>query len=207
MVEPIISHDDVFVDILEHPVATRFAERMQGPDVMMIDNAYHVKIPKTDAHTKWHRDAQKWNHDVGAFSPEDRSRWESNQACHTPHFKIKIFYLLDDVDEATGPFSVVPGSHRWEENPPTLEKLDEMPDHVKMTGKAGSAVIWNGRLWHTALDNTDTKARRMLLFNYVHFGMKQYDMCIPRGEFRNRLNRERGDWCRQLLGIERAPLN
>lgn len=204
VIEPILHYDDVFLDILEHPIATSFAREMQGPDIMMIDNAYHVKVAGTVAHTKWHRDAPRWAYDVDEFSPEDRVEWEGSRKCDTPHLKIKIFYLLDDVDESTGPFSVVPGTHRVEDPAPQLEKLDTMPDHVKMVGPAGSAVIWNGRIWHTALDNTDTKARRMLLYNYTHFGMKQYDWCIPKGEFRNHIERSRSPWCKQLMGMERA---
>ena len=47
----------------------------------------------------------------------------------------------------------------------------------------------------------------MLLYNYTHFGMKQYDWCIAKDDYRDRLARERSAWCQQLLGIERAPLN
>lgn len=207
VIEPILQHDDIFLDILEHPVATRFAREMQGPDTMMIDNAYHVKVAGTRAHTKWHRDAPRWAHEVENFTPEDGAAWDATRRCDTPHFKIKIFYLLDDVDEETGPFSVVPGTHRVEDPPPPVDTLDAMPNLARMTGPAGSAVIWNGRIWHTALDNTDTKARRMLLYNYTHFGMKQYDWCIAKDDYRDRLARERSAWCQQLLGIERAPLN
>ena len=89
----------------------------------------------------------------------------------------------------TGPFSVVPGTHREDDGACRLGRHLERADLA------------------TALDNTDTKARRMLLYNYTHFGMKQYDWCIAKDDYRDRLARERSAWCQQLLGIERAPLN
>ena len=99
---------------------------------------------------------------------------------------------------------MVPGSHRWEDRDiPQYDDLDDMPDRVRLTGPAGAAVLWNGCIWHTAMDNTDSKARRMVLFNYTHCGDKQYDSCTPKGEFRQRMVRERSPLCRQLLGIEK----
>ena len=203
VIEPVIDRNDIFVDVLECPGTVEFAERFIGPDMMMIDNAYHVKIPGTEAHTRWHRDAKIWDFDVTNWSKEDRSTWNKMRMCKTPHYKIKVFVFVDDVDEETGPFSVVPGTHLEDAPPPQWDNLEAMPDQVKLTGPAGSAVIWNGRIWHTATHNTDTKARRMLLYNYTHFGEKQYDECIPRGDFRERMIRERSPTCLQLLGIKR----
>jgi len=204
VVEPVIDRDDVFVDLLELPATIEIAQQMQGPDMMMIDNALHVKPPGKAAHTRWHKDSKIWAHDVAEWSDTDRQAWASMQACDTPFHKIKIFFFVYDVDFDTGPFSVVPGSHRWiDREIPVFEDLNAMPDHVRLTGSAGSAVLWNGSIWHTAMDNTDTKARCMLLYNYTHFGQKQYDNCIPTGAFRERLARERSPLCKQLLGMER----
>jgi ectoine hydroxylase-related dioxygenase (phytanoyl-CoA dioxygenase family) len=171
---------------------------------MMIDNAYHIKTAGTEAHTGWHRDAKVWAFDETNWSEDDRSRWEKTRLCEVPHYKIKVFVFVNDVDETTGPFSVVPGTHRVDDPAPKLEDLESMPNHAKLTGSAGSAAIWNGRIWHTALNNRDTKARRMLLYNYTHFGDKQYEECVPRGDFRKRMIAERSPKCLQLLGIKRA---
>ncbi|MDA0709080.1 MAG: hypothetical protein O3B73_02590 [bacterium] len=57
VVEPVIDHNDVYVDLLELPATIEIAQRMQGCDLMMIDNALHVKPPGKEAHTRWHKDA------------------------------------------------------------------------------------------------------------------------------------------------------
>ena len=65
---------------------------------------------------------------------------------------------------------------------PPRDRLEDLDGHVKLTGRAGSALVWNGHLLHTSTDNTHTNARRMLLFNYTHFGMKQYECCVATGK-------------------------
>lgn len=57
-----------------------------------------------------------------------------------------------------------------------------MPDHIKLTGKAGDILFWNGALYHAAMDNTDSKPRRLLLYNFVH----QADFDDPEGMLRAR---------------------
>jgi len=52
------------------------------------------------------------------------------------------------------------------------------------------------------MDNTDTKARRMLLYNYTHFGMFRKPEFIPSGEFKEHIRR-RSPLCHQLFGLGR----
>lgn len=207
VVYPVIDHDDLFVDLMELPHTISITEQFQGPDMLMIDNVLHVKPGGTGAHTVWHQDAPTWDFDPVLWDEHDRRQWDKMRYPAVPFLKIKIFFFVEDVDEDTGPFSVVPGSHRLEGKPTSCEKLEEMPGHIRLTGKAGSAAIWNGHIWHTAMDNTDDKPRCMLPYNYVHFGMKQHESCIPTGAFRERMTRERGPLCKQLLGIERMSRN
>lgn len=203
VVYPVVTHGDVFLDLLEHPSTISIAEAFLGPDIMMIDNALHVKPAGTKTHTRWHRDATTWSYPSEEWTEADKTAWEQMRACETPFFKIKIFFFVEDVDEETGPFSVVPGSHKLDvETVPQYDNLNDMPNHVKLAGKAGAAVLWNGYIWHTAMDNVDTKPRQMLLYNYTHFGMKQHSPCVPSRAFAQHV-RNRSPLCRQLLGLER----
>ena len=206
VVYPIAPHGDVFVDLLEHPVTMSIVEAFMGPDVQMADNALHVKPAGTGTHTKWHRDSLSWSHvEADAWNGEDRRAWERMRVCEKPFLKIKIFFFVDDVEEETAPFTVVPGSHKFDvDRVPKYAKHEYMPGHVRLVGKAGDAILWNGCIWHTAMDNNDTKARRMLLYNYTHFGMKQHAPCIPRGNFADYV-KQRSPLCRQLFGLERMP--
>lgn len=207
VVTPVVQHDDLFVDLLEHPATQLFLMSFLGPDVKMIDNALHSKPAKTPAHTHWHRDAPTWDHEPESWTKEEWSRWSENRGSERPFLKIKVFFFVHDVGDNTGAFSVLPGSHKREvEDTPPAGRLEELAGHVKLTGPAGSVAIWNGRILHTSMDNTDDQARRMLLFNYTHFDMPQYEYCVPDQDLADRIRQQRSPWCRQLMGLERMPL-
>ena len=211
VVMPVAPHSDIFIDLLEHPATMPVLEAFMGPDVRMKDNALHVKPAGTGSHSEWHRDGEKidgnrstaWPyHRAHEWSAQDRQAWERMRACETPYMKIKVFFFVYDVDEETAPFSVVPGSHKIDGPPPQYDSLEDMPNHIKLVGKAGDAILWSGSIWHTAMDNTDTKARRMLLYNYTHFGMFRKPEFIPSGEFKEHIRR-RSALCHQLFGLGR----
>lgn len=205
VVYPVVHHDDLFLDLLEHPKTIPIAEAMMGPDVMMSDNALHVKPAHTKSHTEWHKDSRDAFFSMDQWSDSDRRAWEKMGASETPFTKIKIFFFIDDIDGKTAPFSVAPGTHKIDvDRSDSYENLNDMPNHVKLVGKAGTAILWNGAIWHTAMDNIGDNARRMLVFNYVHYGMMQYDVCKPSDELVEKTN-GRSPLCRQLLGIERMP--
>ena len=203
VVAPIVTQGDVFLDLMEHPQTIGITETLMGPDMMMHDNALHVKPAGTKSHTDWHKDSPTWDFDPAQWDEGDRELWASTGACDRPFLKVKIFFFVEDVDEDTAPFSVVPGSHKAETNEvPKYDPLEDMPNHVRLTGKAGDAILWNGRIWHTAMDNTGPNIRRMLLYNYRHFGMKRTDVYDPDEALKDQLQ-GRSALCRQLFGVER----
>lgn len=208
VVFPVAPYGDIFVDLLEHPRTISIAAAFMGPDMQMSDNALHVKPAGTKSHVAWHWDETPWFYpEAEGWGEEDRQAWERIQACQTPFLQIKIFFFVEDVDEDTAPFSVVPGSHKFDRRKdgiPRYDDLTDMPDHVRLVGNAGDAILWNGSIWHCAMDNTGAKARRMLLFNYTHFGLEQHQPCIPTGAFVDYV-RQRSPLCRQLFGLERMP--
>lgn len=72
-----------------------------------------------------------------------------------------IAWLLDDVTDANGGTRFVPGSHLWE------RPLDDVTGHptVAAEGPAGTAIVFDGRIWHgTGANRTD--ARRHVLLAY-----------------------------------------
>ena len=204
VVFPVTPHGDVFIDLMAHPQTLAIAEAFMGPDMVMGDNALHVKPAGTLSHVGWHRDSPSWNfQERDAWHDRDKLAWEKMKLCEIPFLKIKIFFFIHDVDETTSPFSMISGSHKWPTKKiPAHKEIADMPDHVKLVGKAGDALLWNGCILHAAMHNTDTKARRMLFYNYIHFGMKQHDPCIPKGAFAESL-KNRSPICRQLFGFER----
>ncbi|MEM7126912.1 MAG: phytanoyl-CoA dioxygenase family protein [Chloroflexota bacterium] len=160
----IYEHDTIFLDIANNPKIIPLLEEITGPDLQVMEIVAHCHHAGTNAHTGWHRDWPEWTH---------------------PNYvlKTKVFYFLDDQDPDMGCFSLVPGSHKRVEKPPKEEyvngTLEEMPGLTKITGKAGSAVVWNVLCWHSGLANTSQRDRRILIYGYQPFWVKKWVSTTP----------------------------
>lgn len=178
-----IEYDDRFLDLMEHPKVFPLVREILGDDVSMIDNDYFISPPHTRTHANWH-------HDV-AMPGVDHPR---------SVLMVKVFWLLTDVAPDGGATAVLPGSHRFPPGfeIPRPENPADMPNHVRMAHPAGTAWLFNGRIYHAALDNDSDQPRRVLIYNYGHFWMKVWDGYAPS----ERLLREaKTPWRKQLLGI------
>jgi ectoine hydroxylase-related dioxygenase (phytanoyl-CoA dioxygenase family) len=84
-------------------------------------------------------------------------------------------WLIDDFTAANGPTRVVPGSHRSAQLPRQVMADAEArhPGEVKLLGRAGTVVIFNGHLWHGGTQNTTDRPRRALHSYFCRRGGKQ----------------------------------
>jgi ectoine hydroxylase-related dioxygenase (phytanoyl-CoA dioxygenase family) len=159
-----IEYDDVFLDLMEHPRVFPAVREILGDDVQMIDNDYYISPPHSTSHALWHRDVgmSRIYHPMSVLM-------------------VKVFWLLTDVSPDGGATALVPGSHRFpdEVTLPKAERAGEMPGHVRMAHPAGTAWLFNGRVYHAALDNESDNPRRVLIYNYGHFWMKMWQGYEP----------------------------
>jgi ectoine hydroxylase-related dioxygenase (phytanoyl-CoA dioxygenase family) len=72
-----------------------------------------------------------------------------------------IAWMLVDFTEQNGATRVIPGSHRWNQLPKPGEQYETVP----AVGPAGTALIFDGRLWHGTGANV-TDEPRYALFTY-----------------------------------------
>jgi ectoine hydroxylase-related dioxygenase (phytanoyl-CoA dioxygenase family) len=185
-----IEYDDVLLRLMWHPKVFPLVREAIGDDVMMIDNSYYITPPHTP---RTHAD---WHHDVG------------QRGVYHPMsiLMAKVFYLLSDVGPNSGGTAMIPGSHRLPMNFefPHVSDPKQMPGIVQMTGKAGTAYMFNGRIYHAAVNNESDVPRRVLIFNYGHLWMKQWPGYEPSQRLLDEA-RASGDPVRmQLLGLGHA---
>lgn len=178
-----IEYDPVLCDLLTHPKVFPIVRELLGDDVMMIDNDYFLTSPHSKSHAHWHHDVGM----AGVYHPRST-------------LMVKVFYLLTDVPEGGGGTALIPGSHRFPNDfaLPKVENADDMPGHVAMTHPAGTAYLFNGRIYHAALNNRTDHIRRVLIYNYGHFWMKQWQGYEPSEALKARAKTR---VMRQLLGI------
>lgn len=159
-----IEYDDALLYLLRHPVVFPLVRALIGEDVQMIDNDYFITPPHTPkTHAGWHHDVGM----MGVYHPLST-------------LMVKAFYLLSDVEANSGGTAMIPGSHRFPDHIslPTGEP-GASPGAVQMMGKAGDAYLFNGRVYHAAVNNDSDRPRRVLIYNYGHFWMKQWSGYEP----------------------------
>jgi phytanoyl-CoA hydroxylase len=186
-----IEYDDRLLALLWHPVVFPLVRSILGDDVSMIDNDYFITPPKTKkTHAHWH-------HDVGL------------RGVYHPRsiLMVKVFYLLTDVNADSGGTAMVPGSHRFpmDFKFPTVEDPAQMPGAIQMTGKAGTAYLFNGRTYHCAVNNNSDHPRRVLIYNYGHFWMKIWTGYEPSQRLIDDAIKSNDPVRKQLLGIGADP--
>jgi len=170
-VQAIVEYDPLFLDLLEHPTIFPIVRELVGDDIAMIDNDYYISPPlKGVAPTNaWHYDEGF----TGVYSPRST-------------VMVKVFYALEDVSPAGGATAFIPGSHRFPLGflMPAAPDSESMPGHVRMTVTAGTAYLFNGRIYHAALPNRGRQTRRVLIFNYGHVWMKPWQGYEPSDRLR-----------------------
>jgi ectoine hydroxylase-related dioxygenase (phytanoyl-CoA dioxygenase family) len=94
--------------------------------------------------------------------------------------RFPTLIYLDDIDEATGPLCVVPGTHLLTQGNDLLPNdYEDKDDQVVLYPSAGTCIPIHGALWHRAkpvLENG--RIRRLLILQYSATWMKQNEMPV-----------------------------
>lgn len=165
-VRRLLEQDPCLANLMAQPVIFPIARQLIGRDITLASGGEGDCRPAgTGAFISWHNDFQ----------------WMTDLAYPLPHAWIRCTYLIDDVDADTGPFTLLPGTHRADRPCPTAEMTHPdgqprvMPGQVAITGRAGDCLINNTEIWHTSTPNTSSAPRMLAMFLYKHAWMRQWE--------------------------------
>lgn len=83
---------------------------------------------------------------------------------------LQAIWMIDDFTKELGATRVVPGSHLVSECPDSTKRY---PDETIVTGKAGSAIVYNSSLWHGSSERTAIAGRRWgIIATYTRWFIK-----------------------------------
>jgi ectoine hydroxylase-related dioxygenase (phytanoyl-CoA dioxygenase family) len=148
----------LFWEFAKSPKLISVLSRLLGPDIRLHGSKLNIKAPMYGSPVEWHQD---W-----AFYP------------HTNDSLLAVGVMLEDVGLDNGPMLVLPRTHTG----PTYNHhqdgvfcgaidLESCPldfgKAVPVYGKAGSASFHHVRLVHGSAQNTSTRARPLLLYEYA----------------------------------------
>jgi len=204
----LLEQDDACVELITHPRLVPFLSATVGEDVQTATIQVRVLEPQTAAdaqdeggYVNWHRDHRN-----------DEAWRYMGRPLHT-----KVLVYLTDVGPDDGCTACVPGSHLWDHEPDHLDfkgmgggesqatkvrDQRDMPGMVAAEVKAGSAFLFNTRLWHTTLPNTGDRDRWAVLTLYCPFYQKQPGVTVEAAVALEASGQLNTPIRRQLFGLE-----
>ncbi|MEJ2178244.1 MAG: phytanoyl-CoA dioxygenase family protein [Gammaproteobacteria bacterium] len=152
----LINKGEVFQKLLDVPAVHEIVEHVLGPGYLLSDFAATITYPG-NKQMGLHKD--QW------WLPEPRMPGESHHRCGdidrqnvskgspaasnlpiNPPVVCNVLWMVSDFSAENGGTRIVPCSHLSGTNPEPYGDYET----VYATGKAGSAVIFEGRTWHSA---------------------------------------------------------
>jgi ectoine hydroxylase-related dioxygenase (phytanoyl-CoA dioxygenase family) len=133
----------VFLDLLRHPVVRTFARHVLEGDYCLSSHTANIAGPGGVAMAL---------HSDQGYAPRDIAK----------PLAMNVMWMLNDFTEDNGATRLVPGSHRWTHEPPQ----DESVATVAGVGPAGTALVFDGRVWHGTGANTTADDRRYGVLTY-----------------------------------------
>lgn len=178
----LVNKDSNFDICFTHPTLLAAVRHVVGGDFRL--NALNARnVYPGHGHQAFHQDSGE------AATPGD-------------YLYVNSIYFLVDFTEDNGPTRVVPGSHSWGKLAAEVmdDPTDHHPDEILLTGKAGTAYIFNAHLWHAGtLNRTDTN--RPAVFAY--FGRRDVPQYIDQRKYITPHTYQRlSDAARYILDIQ-----
>lgn len=113
---------------------------------------------------------------------------------------IVALFMLEDFTEENGATRIVPGSHKFD---CYAEDGKEYSEEIRVTGKKGSVLLFNGSLWHGSSKKFDDSSRWSIILGYGRWFIKpSFDFCrnIP-----DSIYKQLSDSRKRLLGLDSMP--
>jgi ectoine hydroxylase len=176
--------DPAFLDLLDHPAAFPLVVDALGWNLYLYHCHLDVHPPQDAAVPQW-----RWHQDGGRQNVELTSP--------RPRLSLKIAWFLTDVPDADhGALRVIPGSHTRDTLARPAAGGVDPPGAVPLTVAAGTAVVFDRRLWHARGDNRSQRTRIALFYGYTYRWIRPRDELDLEPGFLDRLDPVK----RQLLG-------
>ncbi|MEO5899472.1 MAG: phytanoyl-CoA dioxygenase family protein, partial [Ilumatobacteraceae bacterium] len=149
------SKGQVFRDLLTHPVVRSLARHILDGDYLLSSHTANITGPGG---------SQMVLHTDQGFSPRDVA---------IP-LTMNVMWMLDDFTDEIGATRLLPGSHRVQAEPPRGWAAT-----VPGVGPAGTALVFDGRIWHgTGANTTVDQFRYGVLTYFVRPWIRQQEQYV-----------------------------
>lgn len=164
--------DPAFVDLIDHPTAFPKVWGILGWNIFLLNTHLMLTPPEPREGPRgpggWHQDNGRRTLDMPEIEIPAR-------------LSLKVGYFLTDVAKPDmGNFWVVPGSHRRRSVGVKPGAGGLVPGAEPVLLRAGDALIFDARLWHSGSPNYSKLTRKVLFFAYAYRWLHS-DNVLPPG--------------------------
>ena len=162
-IRPIVDKHDAFLELIEWPATfPKVVRFLQHYNIQLLTSHLIMVPPKPEKRNiGWHRDGG---------GPRPTACGEQSR------LSLKVgFFLRDLLEPDMGSLMVVPGSHRVPDPIPWRAGEPNPDGAVELRIKAGSAVIFESRLYHAGAINRSQQTRVVLYYGYGYRWLKPID--------------------------------
>ena len=148
----LVSKGQEFIDLVEAPNIIELVEHVIGSNPLLSSISCNIVGPGTKAQLL---------HGDQAILP---APWPRAEVCN-------VAWMIDDFTATNGATVIVPGSHKFGNHP----DYSSLPVGEPVVAPAGTAMVFDGRLWHGAGENRSDKRRHGILAYYCAPYLRQQE--------------------------------
>jgi ectoine hydroxylase-related dioxygenase (phytanoyl-CoA dioxygenase family) len=177
----LINHTQSFAPYLADPRILDLTSALLGEHVRISYTSTIVSYPGA-TRLQWHAD---WPFNQGNAG---------HMAAPYPDVLAHLtsIWMLNDFTIDNGATLIVPRSHRQSTNPTGNNGVDKMaphPEEIHITGRAGTVMVMDSRVWHATPTNNSGSARVGLAIRWAPWWLN-LDVLMPGSDERHRMVEE-----------------
>ena len=152
------NQDNAFIHLAEHPILFPIIHGIMSDDVAVRSLKGMSMDPGAEG--------RGWHREVASMLGVNHT---------TSNMCTQLFVFLNDCGEEDGGLTIVPSSHLFKADTPfpDITRIEDMPNHLPMRLKAGSALILHGNMWQARMRHEGESGLRWLEYAYIHCWMRQ----------------------------------
>ena len=174
-----------YIDLIDNPTMTPYLDTIIGQDKWRLDRVYLdvIRAGKGPIGTRLH----------GGGAPPRSSQYYRFEGGEMQNGLSVVAYNLADVGPMDGGFGCVPGSHKSNyQFPSDWREMEELnPIVQRVTGPAGTAIIFTEALTHGTLPWVADHERRTLFLKYSPHSISWSAQYYDANEFEGLTERQR----------------
>ena len=163
-----IGEDDLFLDLLDWPTTFPKVWGILGWHIQLY-HTHMMTVPPLASADAQERKRMGWHQDSGRLNTD----FETDPR---PRVSVKVgFFLTDTTKPDSGSVYVIPGSHTRNDLDFPDDEVSEPEGAIPLRMAAGSAILFDRRVWHATSPNRADITRKVLYYGYSYRWLRPRD--------------------------------